>query len=116
MAEDCTESARAAGVCRRRSLSYLRAPDVDDTGVGAAACHSRAVAPRIRGGLCEEECRTDAHRALRLHAQSAVPGVDVDCGGLRSRCRTMVAGGAAGCDVPRDLSADDSVGRGVSTW
>ena len=61
----------------------------------SAAGPARPLAARICFGVREKESGTDANRALCLHAQSALPGIDSDCCGVCRGAAQLACGGDA---------------------
>src|SRR3984957_20144629 len=103
MAGDRTAHPRAVGirVCRRVSLAGTA--DLEDDAVEPVAGSAGVVAASVCSGLCAQKRRAYFYRALCVHAESTVSGVDDDrlricCGGGELGDSDCV-GGSVCCDL-----------------
>ena len=63
--------------------------------------------------LCQKESRTHPDRALRVHPQPALPGIDSHCRGICGCFAQLARGSDAGSHVSDHLCAGHRLGRAV---
>src|SRR4051812_2242997 len=79
VAADCPADPGSDGFCVCGCVSLACPAFVADACGQPFACAAWALAAGVCGWVCAEECGADDDGSVWVHAESALPGVDVDC-------------------------------------